>query len=67
MTTSNIMCTNDIKPALIYRVILCGLDFRAQNLRQGIAVKTSFRTRVLRMRLGSFVDINIYFMKYYFI
>ena len=35
------------------------LDPRAQNLRQGIIMKTSFKTRVLRMGLGSFVDINI--------
>ena len=33
---------------------------RAQNLRQGIVMKTSFETRVLRMGLGSFVDINIF-------
>ena len=39
----------------------------AQNLRQGIVLKTSFETRVLRMGLGSFVDINIFVMKYYFI
>ena len=32
----------------------------AQNLRQGIVMKTSFGTRVSRMRLGSFVDINIF-------
>ena len=31
---------------------------RAQNLRQGILIKTSFKTRVSRMGLGSFVDIN---------
>ena len=40
-------------------------DIRAQNLRQGI-MKTSFKTRVLRMGLGSFVDISIFAMKYYF-
>ena len=40
---------------------------RAQNLRQSIGMKTSFKTRVLRMRLGSFVNINIYFMKYFLI
>jgi len=37
----------------------------AQNL--SIDIKTSFETRVLRMVLGSFVDINIFVMKYYFI
>jgi len=30
-------------------------------------MKTSFKTRVLRMGLGSFVDINIFVMKYYLI
>ena len=40
---------------------------RAQNLGQGIIMKTSFETRVLRMGLGSFVDINIFVIKYYFI
>jgi len=30
-------------------------------------MKTSFGTRVSRMGLGSFVDINIFVMKYYFI
>ena len=40
---------------------------RAQNLRQGIVMKTSFETRVLRMGLGSFVDINIFVVKYYLI
>ena len=38
----------------------------AQNLRQGIVMKTSFKTRVSRMGLGSFVNINIFVMKYYF-
>ena len=38
-----------------------------QNLRQGIVLKTSFKTRVSRMRLGSFVNINIFVMKYCFI
>ena len=50
---------------LIY--IYISSNFRAQNLRQDIVVKTSFRTRVLRMRLGSFVDINILVMKYFLI
>ena len=40
---------------------------RGQNLRQGIVMKTSFKTRVSRMGLGSFVDINFFVMKYYFI
>ena len=39
----------------------------AQNLRQGIVMKTSFGTRVSRMGLGSFEDINIFVMKYYVI
>ena len=30
-------------------------------------MKTSFETRVSRMGLDSFVDINIFVMKYYFI
>ena len=30
-------------------------------------MKTSFETRVSRMGLFSFVDINIFIMKYYFI
>ena len=38
---------------------------RAQNLRQGIVMKTSFKTRVLRMGLGSFVEISIFVMKYF--
>jgi len=33
---------------------------RAQNLRQGIDMKTSFETRVSQTGLGSLVDINIY-------
>ena len=40
---------------------------RAQNLKQGIVMKTSFETRVSRMGLGSFVDINIFVMKYFFL
>ena len=38
---------------------------RALNLRQGIVMKTSFEIRVSRMGAGSFVDINIFVMKYY--
>ena len=41
--------------------------YRAQNLRQGIVMETSLGTRVSRMGLGSFVDINIFVVKYYFI
>ena len=33
---------------------------RAQNLRQGIVMKTSFGTQISRMGLGSFMDINIF-------
>ena len=40
---------------------------RAQNLGQGIIMKTSFKTRVLRLGLGSSVDINILVMKYLFL
>ena len=39
---------------------------KAQNLRQGIVMKTSFKTRVSRMGLGIFVNISIFVMKYYF-
>ena len=39
---------------------------RAQNLRQGAVMKTSFKTRVSRMGLGSFVNIIIFVMKYNF-
>ena len=42
------------------------LHCRAQNLRQGIVIKTSFKTRVLRMGLGSFVDINIFVDEIFF-
>ena len=38
---------------------------RAQNLRHGIVIKTSFKPRVTRMGLGSFGNINIFLMKYY--
>ena len=47
--------------------MLKGNVYRAQNLRQGIIMKTSFKTWVLRMGLGSFVDINILVMKYLFL
>ena len=40
---------------------------RAQNLRQGIVMKTSFEITVSQMGLGSFVDINIFVIKYHFI
>jgi len=43
------------------------LEPRAQNLRQGIVLETSFGILVSRMGLGSFVDINIFVMKYYVI
>ena len=38
----------------------------AQNFRQGIVLKTSFKAWVSQMGLGSFVNINIFVMKYYF-
>jgi len=37
--------------------------FRAQNLLQGIVIKTSYGTWVSRLGLGSFVDINIFVIK----
>ena len=42
-------------------------NYRVQNLRQGIVMKTSFGTRVSQMGLPSFVDIDIFVLKYYFI
>ena len=48
-------------------IILVPGQYRDQNLRQGIVLKTSFKTRVSRMGLGSFVNINIFVMKYCFI
>ena len=48
-------------------ILVLSFGLWAQNLRQGIIMKTSFKTRVLRMRLGSFVDINILVMKYLFL
>ena len=42
-------------------------DHWAKNFRQGIVVRTSFRPQVSRMWLDSFVDINIFVVKYYFI
>ena len=40
---------------------------RALNLRQGIVIKTSSKPRVLWTGLGTFVNINIFVMKYYMI
>ena len=40
--------------------------YRAQTLRQGIVMKTSFETRVSCMGLGSFVDINIFVYEIFF-
>ena len=41
---------------------------QSPKLKKGyIIIKTSFETRVSLMGLGSFVDINIFVMKYYFI
>jgi hypothetical protein len=54
-------CTPILQYYLVY------VDPRAQNLWQGIIMKTSFKTRVSWMGLGSFVDINLFVMKYYFI
>ena len=50
-----------------YRVTHKEYDSRAQNLRQGIVMKTSFGTQVSQIGLGSFVDINIFVIKYCFI
>ena len=53
--------------SLISAIILSNsetLTPRAQNLRQGIVLKTSFKTRVSRMGLGSFVNVNIFVIKY---
>ena len=50
--------------SLWYPVLSFGLG--AQNLRQGTDMKISFEW-VSRMGLGSFVDINNFVMKYYFI
>ena len=44
-----------------YRMLMDSL-YRAQNLRQGIVMKT----RVLRMGLRIFANISIFVMKYYF-
>ena len=54
-------------PEVSFNDTLLSFALRVQNLRQGIVMKTSFGTRVSRMGLGSFVDINIFVMKYYFI
>ena len=42
------------------------ITLRALNLRQDIFMKTRFKTRVSRMGLDSFVNINIFVMKYHF-
>jgi len=47
---------------LVFITIPC-LKFWAQ----GIFVKTSFGTRVSRIELGSFVNIDIFVLKYHFI
>ena len=39
------------------------LKFPALSPKLGIVMKTSFKTRVLRMGLGSFVNINIFVIK----
>ena len=48
-------------------VVELKVQFCRKNVRQGIVMKTSFETWVLRMGLSSFVDINIFVMKYYLI
>ena len=59
---SGVQCTVYIS------VVQCTIitTYRAQNLRQGIVMKTSFKTRVLRMGLGSSVDINIFVYEIFF-
>ena len=52
---------------VLYCTVQVSADPRAQNLRQGIVMKTSFGTRVSQMGLPSFVDIDIFDLKYYFI
>ena len=47
--------------------LYCMVPLWAQNLRQGIVMKTSFKSRVSQMGLGSFVNFNIFVMKYYFL
>ena len=65
---SSVICSLDyLKQTHSLKVVLLFNDFRAQNLRQVIVLKTSFETRVSRMGLGSFVDINIFVMNYYII
>ena len=39
--------------------------FRAQNLRQGIFMETSFRARVSRIGLGILMDINIFVIHFF--
>lgn len=41
-------------------------EFRAQNLGQGIVIKPSFETRIVRMGLNSFVINNNIFLIHYF-
>ena len=43
------------------------LTFQSPKFKTGYRLKTSFETRVSRMGLGSFVDINIFVMNYYII
>ena len=53
-----------------YVAIYCSRIYlvpRAQNLRHGIVIKTSFKPRVSRMGLGSFVTINIFLNKISFL
>ena len=52
---------SSIKRLCILNTLIFGHRTRAQNLRQGIVIKT----RVSRMGLGSFVDITIFVVKYY--
>jgi len=43
------------------------LFLQSPKLKTGYRYKTSFENRVSLMRLGSFVNISIFVMKYYFI
>ena len=58
---------SDDPASTFYATNIAWQDHRAQNLKQGNILKTSFKTWVSRMGLGRVVNINIFVMKYYFI
>ena len=51
----------------MYGLIKLVTKSRTQNLRQGIVMKTSFKTRVLRMELLQFCEYQYFVMKYFVI